>query len=99
MSSFEDPGLLPDDSNLSEELDDDAIPEEFPPEQPYGVNERLTAEEEQMGESLEDRVKRERPDTLGQDIGRVGTLVAPGGDAAGDYEADEVAEELAPQPR
>src|SRR3954469_15207058 len=83
----------------SQLLDDDVVPEEFPPEQPYGVNERLTAEEEQVGESLEDRVKRERPDHLGQDVGRVGTLVAPGGEGTGDYEGDEVAEEIAPQAR
>ena len=66
--------------DASVDLDDDKLPEEYPPEQPYGVNERLTAAEEEVGESLEDRTKRERPDHLGQDVGRVGTLVAPGGD-------------------
>jgi hypothetical protein len=90
---------MSDDPNRSEELDDDAIPEEFPPEQPYGVNERLTAEEEQVGESLEDRIRRERPDNLGEDVGRVGTLVAPGGEGTGDDEPDEVAEEITPQAR
>ena len=83
--------------DASVDLDDDKLPEEYPPEQPYGVNERLTAAEEEIGDSLEDRVKRERPDTLGQDVGRVGTLVAPGGDETGiDAEADEVATEIAP---
>src|SRR3954467_15186571 len=85
--------------DASVDLDEDALPEEYPPEQPYGVNERLTAAEEAVGESLEDRVKRERPDNLGQDEGRVGRLVAPGGEGTGDYEGDEVAEEIAPQAR
>jgi hypothetical protein len=77
----------------SQLLDDDVVPEEYPPEQPYGVNERLTPEEEQVGESLEDRVKRERPDNLGSDVGRVGQLIDDGGV---DVEADLVAEEVAP---
>lgn len=81
------------DTNESELLDDDVVPEEYPPEQPYGVNERLTAGEEQVGESLEDRVRRERPDNLGSDVGRVGQLVDDGG---ADVEADLVAEEVAP---
>ena len=80
--------------DASVDLDEDALPEEYPPEQPYGVNERLTAAEEAVGESLEDRVKRERPDRLGQDEGRVGRLVAPGGDQAADVEDAEVAEEI-----
>ena len=79
--------------DASVDLDDDTIPEEYPPEQPYGVNERLTAAEEAVGESLEDRVKRERPDHLGEDVGRVGTLVDGGGP---DDEPDAVAEEVAP---
>lgn len=86
-------------SDESELLDDDVVPEEYPPEQPYGVNERLTPEEEQMGESFEDRTRRERPDHLGEDVGRVGTLVAPGGDEGLDTEADEVASEIAPRLR
>lgn len=77
----------------SQVLDDDVVPEEFPPEQPYGVDERLTAAEEQVDEPLADRVKRERPDTLGADAGRVGVLVDEGGP---DTEPDMVAEEIAP---
>lgn len=94
------PGDPERDSDQADLLDDDVVPEEYPPEQPYGVNERLTPEEEQMGETLERRVKRERPDHLGQDVGKVGTLVAPGGDETGiDDEADEIATEIPPQPR
>jgi hypothetical protein len=84
----------------SQLLDDDVLPEEYPPEQPYGVNERLTAAEEQIDEPLADRVKRERPDSLspGRDT-EVGRLVAPGGDEGLDLEDQEVASEIARQPR
>ena len=91
---------MPDENNeQSQVLDEDVLPEEYPPEQPYGVNERLTPDEEQMGESFEDRTKRERPDHLGSDEGRVGTLVAPGGDVGVDDVAEEVADEIAPRQR
>ena len=83
----------------SQLLDDDVVPEEFPPEQPYGVGERLTPREEQGGESYDQRTRRERPDHLGADQGRVGTLVAPGGDEDLDEEPDEVAFEVEPQLR
>src|SRR5947209_379476 len=88
---------MADDNNESSQLvDDDVIPEEFPPEQPYGVNERLTPAEEQGGESLADRVKRERPDHLGTDVGRVGVLVADGDEANLDLEPDAAAREVDP---
>jgi hypothetical protein len=80
----------------SQLLDDEVVPEEFPPEQPYGVNERLTPREEQGGESFDERTRRERPDRLGEDAGRVGTLVAPDGGEGFDDEADEVATEIDP---
>lgn len=85
--------MADDDNEQSEGLDDDVVPEEFPPEQPYGVDERLTAAEEQVDEPLADRRERDRPDTLGADVGRVGTLVDEGGP---DTEADMVAEEIDP---
>lgn len=83
--------MADDDNNRSEVLDDDVVPEEFPPERPYGVDERLTAAEEQVDEPLADRQRREGPDTLGADVGRVGMLVDEGGP---DTEADMVAEEI-----
>ena len=82
--------------DASVDLDEDVLPEEYPPEQPYGVNERLTAAEEAVGESLDARRRRERPDHLGDDEGRVGRLVAPGADQAADQEGTEVAEEIRP---
>ena len=81
----------------SQLLDDDVLPEEFPPDRPMGVNERLTPAEEQVDEPLADRVAREEPDPLVQALeeeaaaDEVGTLVAPGGDAGPDTEADAVA--------
>ena len=81
----------------SQLLDDDVLPEEFPPDRPFGVNERLTPEEEQVGESLAERVAREEPDPLVQVLDQeaeapeVGTLVRPGGDQGLDVEGDEVA--------
>ena len=83
-------------TDQAELLDDEVVPEEVPPERPYAVDERLTPREEQGGESVGERSRRERPDRLGEDAGRVGTLVAPGGDEDVDDEADEVASEVAP---
>lgn len=88
--------MVDENNEQSQVLDDDVVPEEFPPEQPYGVSERLTAAEEQLDEPLAERVKRERPDTLGADPGRVGTLVDEGGT---DTEPDLVAEEVEPRIR
>jgi hypothetical protein len=85
--------------DTSELLDDDVVPEEYPPEQPYGVGERLTAAEEQSGESVEQRRRRERPDHLGEDIGRVGQLIAPGDEEGIDLESDAIATEVAPHRR
>ena len=85
----------------SQLLDDDVLPEEFPPDRPLGVDQRLTPEEEQVGESLADRVAREEPEPLVQVLdeevvdggvgSEVGTLVAPGGEGGTDVEGDEVA--------
>jgi hypothetical protein len=78
----------------SQLLDDDVVPMEYPPEEPLGVNERLTAAEEQIDEPLADRVAREEPDTLSPDYGAVGTLVDAGDEYNLDLEADAVATEV-----
>lgn len=83
--------MADDDNDRSEVLDDDVVPDKFPPERPYGVDERLTAAEEQVDEPLAERRKRERPDRLGADTGRVGPLVDEGGP---DTETDMVAQEI-----
>ena len=83
-------------NETSQLLDDDVVPEEFPPEQPYGVNERLTPREEQGGESVDERRRRERPDHLGTDPGRVGQLIDLTDEDGVDAEPDAVAEEVAP---
>ena len=81
-------------NETSELVDDDVLPEEYPPERPYGVNERLTATEEQSGESLEERARRERPDRLSSDQDRVGRLFATGDEDGVDDEGDEIAFEM-----
>jgi hypothetical protein len=84
------------DDNNAELLDEDVLEGEYPPDSPMGVDERLTAIEEQSGESFGHRVTREDPrdDLAEPDDGSVGTLVAPGGDQWIDTEDTEVAEEL-----
>ena len=54
---------MPDDDNLSELLDDDKLPAEYPPDEPMGVlDDELTARGEQTDEPLAERVRREEPD-------------------------------------
>jgi hypothetical protein len=84
------------DDNKAELLDEDVIGAEYPPDEPMAVDERLTAIEEQSGESFGHRVTREddRDDLSEPDLGSVGTLVAPGGDQWVDDEDTEVADEV-----
>jgi hypothetical protein len=52
-----------DDPNLSEQLDDDKLPPEYPPDRPLGVDQYgITPAEEEVDEPLWERVKREVPD-------------------------------------
>jgi hypothetical protein len=86
----------------SQLLDDDVVPQEYPPDQPLGVNERLTAAEEQIDEPLADRVAREVPDELAMeesagDYRQVGALVDAGDEYNLDLEADMVASEILPE--
>lgn len=82
------------DPNNAEHLDEDLIGEEYPPEQPLGVNEDPDAMD-----SVAERSRRERPDNLGEDVGRVGQLVDAGDEINLDLEADAVASEVAPRLR
>jgi hypothetical protein len=91
---------MPDDPNLSELLDDDTLPPEYPPDRPYGADEYgVTAAEEEIDEPLEERVRREEPDFVpGEDDSEVGrqvsVLVEPDqGVVDADDEADAVASE------
>ena len=86
-----------DDANLSELLDEDKLPPEYPPDEPLGVDEYgVTAAEEAVQEPLAERVAREEPDLVppadDSTSGDVGTLVAP--ESAVD-ELDVTAEEVA----
>ncbi|HEV2809733.1 MAG TPA: hypothetical protein VGV93_04950 [Acidimicrobiales bacterium] len=88
---------MPDDANLSELLDDDKLPAEYPPDRPLGVDEEaLTARGEQTDEPLEERVRREEPDVAvtGLADDSVGPLVAPGGDEGLDVTKEEVASDI-----
>ncbi|HEV2069839.1 MAG TPA: hypothetical protein VGR26_08600 [Acidimicrobiales bacterium] len=85
---------MSDDANLSELLDDDKLPAEYPPDRPMGVDgEELTARGEQIDEPLEERIRREEPDVAvtGLPDDSVGPLVAPGGDEGLDLTKEEVA--------
>ena len=86
------------DDNKAELLDDDVITTAYPPDAPMAVDERLTAIEEQSGETARERALREdeREDLAEPvDADLVGTLVAPDEGAGFDYEGDEVAYEVA----
>ncbi len=88
---------MSDDGNLSELLDDDKLPAEYPPDEPLGVDEaELTARGEQTDEPLAERILREEPEVplgVGPDQYEVGPLVAPGGDEGLDLTAESVASE------
>lgn len=71
---------MPDDANLSELLDDDKLPPEYPPDEPLGVFEdELTVRGQQTDEPLEERVQREEPEVWEQEPvdEPVGHLVEP----------------------
>jgi hypothetical protein len=90
---------MPDDDNLSELLDDDKLPAEYPPDEPLGVDEEgLTVRGQQTDEPLEERVKREVPDVFAVEDEPVGPLVAPGGDEGLDQTKEAVATEVGAGP-
>jgi len=68
---------MADNDDISELVDDDVLPDAYPPERPLGVDERLTAVEEQAGESFGHRVTREDDgEERGDDRG-IGQLIRP----------------------
>ena len=95
---------MPDDDNLSELLDDDKLPAEYPPDEPLGVDEEaLTVRGQQTDEPLEERVQREEPEVFaasGVDDEPVGPLVAPGGEQGLDLTKETIASEagIVPDP-
>ena len=71
---------MSDDANLSELLDDDKLPAEYPPDEPLGVFEdELTVRGQQTDEPLEERVLREEPEVWETALADepVGHLVEP----------------------
>ncbi|MDP8953618.1 MAG: hypothetical protein M3N37_01610 [Actinomycetota bacterium] len=89
---------MPDDANLSELLDDDKLPAEYPPDKPLGVDEEaLTVSGQQRDEPLEERLQREEPEVAAAAAfvdDPVGPLVAPGGDEGLDLIGESVATEV-----
>ncbi|CAN5638683.1 hypothetical protein BH20ACT1_BH20ACT1_02220 [soil metagenome] len=86
---------MPDDANLSELLDDDKLPAEYPPDEPLGVDEEeLTVRGQQTDEPLEERLQREEPEVSANDRQvdePVGPLVAPEGEEGLDLTKESVA--------
>ena len=86
---------MTDDPNLSELLDDDTLPDEYPPDRPLGVEDPgVTADHGAIGDSLAERAAREEPDIVAPpsaDAAAVGHLVDPDLGIGPDVEADLVA--------
>jgi hypothetical protein len=84
-----------DDQDISEALDDDKLPADFPPDRPLGVDEYgVTPGEELVDEPLEARVRREIPDNVRAEdtVDRgIGSLVEPDQGGGRDTEPDAVA--------
>ena len=96
---------MTDDANLSELLDDDKLPPNYPPDEPLGVDQYgVTPAEEEVDEPLAERVAREEPDLLPDEDeseygAPVGVLVEPDqGVIDRDLEADAVAMEAGRPP-
>jgi len=87
------------DENSSEELDDDKLGTDYPPDEPLGVEEYgLTPQEERIQEPIAERVEREEPDfderpegSLAGEPDLVGRLVAPDEGVHVDDEAAAIA--------
>lgn len=65
--------------DVSERLDDDKLPADFPPDEPLASNDYgVTPQEQRVPEPLDERVRREKPETalVGEADG-TGRLVAP----------------------
>lgn len=77
---------MSDRQDIAEGLDDDRIGDEYPPEEPLGAEEYgVTGAEQRWDEPLEERVDREEPDPLVDELG-----------TAGDDPEGEVADRTAP---
>lgn len=89
---------MTDDPNLSELLDDDKLPEEYPPDRPLGVEDAdVIPDHMALGDTVAERNARQEPDTLGpppEDAGEVGQLVEPDQGMGPDEEGDAVAAEV-----
>jgi hypothetical protein len=81
---------------LSEVLDEDKLPGDYPPDQPMGsFDYGVTPQEQRVQEPFEERDERYKPEdaTVGEE-GRVGRLVAPDEGVHEDTEGAEVATDV-----
>ncbi len=92
---------MPDDENLSELLDDDKLPPEYPPDEPLAVfDDELTVRGQQTDEPLEERVQREEPEVWEQELPDepVGHLVEPEAELGPDLTKETVARAVGGDP-
>ena len=85
-----------DQDDVSEQLDDDKLSGEFPPDDPVAADDYgITSQEQRVPEPIEERVEREQPegDTVGE-VDGVGHLVAPDEGDLRDTERDAVADDI-----
>lgn len=102
-----DPGLMEDEvrsgssgttsqDDLSEVLDADKLPANYPPDEPMGsFDYGVTPQEQRVDEPIAERVKREKPEQsfVGEE-GGVGRLVAPDEGITPDVEGDAIARDV-----
>lgn len=81
--------------DVSEVVDDDRLPEEYPPDEPLGVDEYgITRAESRVDEPLDERIMREEPEhRVARDQGS-GRVVEPDEGWPPDAESDAVAREV-----
>lgn len=85
-----------DPDDLSESLDDDNLPADYPPDEPMGsLDYGTTRAEARIPEPLDERVKREKPaDAMIGEVDRAGRLVEPDQGGGPDLEKAAVADDI-----
>jgi hypothetical protein len=103
--SVDDEDQLQPEDTLIDRGSEDVLDEGFsPPERHPASHDRTTREEQRLGETIDDRLAQEEPDTLAGDLAvpapgdpnrdRAGRLVAPDQGAHEDVEKDAVADDV-----
>jgi hypothetical protein len=90
---------MADEQDIAEGLDDDKLPPDLPPDEPYGVDSYgTTAAEERWDEPIAERIAAEVPDDLAAEDDRMAgfELVEPDEGLRPDTEAAAIAELIVP---